>query len=314
MCVIAFSPKGYEAPTEQQIKDMFDANPDGAGFAYNGRNGKVYYKKGFKTVKELLEALCPLEQWTNKNLAIHFRIGTSGENDAYTCHPFKISTKFDELRKLEGRGPVLFHNGILGTGGQLNKLSSDTQDFTSAFAPMLKKYNKSKNRDLWIEEMMGGVNRLLLMYDNNKYKAYGKWEVDGTVFVSNLNYKWRKYTSEYYKTSYPYKTSTPSANATTAVKEDTTQTNYTRYDLDYGYEDGGYSEFWAQKDYEQEKKLAEALYARVDMDNFLDLEEGELAVLLDWADEYTENVIIKDGKEYMYDAVEDQIWTNDFTE
>ena len=40
MCVIAFSPKGTDAPTINQIKDMFEANPDGAGYAYNGKNGK----------------------------------------------------------------------------------------------------------------------------------------------------------------------------------------------------------------------------------------------------------------------------------
>lgn len=335
MCVIAFSPKGCEAPTEQQIRDMFKANPDGAGFAYNGKNGKVFYKKGFKTVEDLLKALSPLEQWTNKNLGIHFRIGTAGKNDEYTCHPFKISTKYHELRRLEGRGPVLFHNGIVGDGGNIDKNSSDTQDFVAAFAPLFKKYNKSVNRDMWIAEILGLNNKLLIMYDDNKFKAFGKWETDGDIFVSNLNYKYYKYSSDYYNYSsykYPYKT--PSSTTTAVVKaeekkdtevekrtfdeddvlKDGTPDNYARDDWDLGYEDGGYSEFWAKKEYEQEKKLAEKLYAKVDMENYLELEEGELAILLDWADEYTEDFILKDGKEYIYNAVENQIWTNDYSE
>ena len=46
MCVIAFSPKGKDMPTEAQIKSMFKKNPDGAGFAYE-EGDTVKYKKGF---------------------------------------------------------------------------------------------------------------------------------------------------------------------------------------------------------------------------------------------------------------------------
>lgn len=201
MCVIAFSPKGVEAPSEEQIRAMFMTNPDGAGFAYNGKNGEVYFEKGFMTVDELLERLKPLDQWTNTNLGIHFRIGTAGKNDAKTCHPFLISTDLGQLRKTSGTGDVLFHNGILAEGGWADSLSSDTQDFVIAFAPLLTKPSKSKVRDKWIEELVKG-NRLLTMYKNGKYKMYGDWKKDGDIFVSNLNYQYNMYSNYYGYTSY----------------------------------------------------------------------------------------------------------------
>ena len=90
MCVIAFSPKGNEAPTEKQIKEMFKKNPDGAGYAWDD-GATVHFKKGFMNVDDLLEDLGPLEKWKDKNLAMHFRIGTAGKNDKKTTHPFPLT-------------------------------------------------------------------------------------------------------------------------------------------------------------------------------------------------------------------------------
>ena len=35
MCVIALSPKGNDLPTEEQIRQMFNKNDDGAGYAWD---------------------------------------------------------------------------------------------------------------------------------------------------------------------------------------------------------------------------------------------------------------------------------------
>lgn len=200
MCVIAFSPKGVSIPSVEQLKSMWKANPDGAGYAYVGRGGKVYYRKGFMTLDSLLKELEAPERFKNTNFAIHFRIGTSGKNDAKTCHPFPVTTSFGELRKTEGKtDALLFHNGIIGEGKLTSPLSSDTQDFVIAMAPLLYKYNKSKARDHYIEDFTEG-NRLLLLYKNNAFKMYGDWKKDGDLWVSNLNYKndYRWYGGEYY--------------------------------------------------------------------------------------------------------------------
>lgn len=197
MCVIAFSPKGVNIPSVEQITEMWRANPDGAGYAFVGKNGDVFYRKGFMTLEDLLKELDKPEKFKSTNFAIHFRIGTSGKNDGHTCHPFPISTDFGELRRMEGKAKsVLFHNGIIGKGGLADPLSSDTQDFVIAMAPMLEKFNRSKTRDNLIEEIVKG-NRILALYKNGAVKMYGDWAKDGDIWVSNLNYKYT-YHSYYY--------------------------------------------------------------------------------------------------------------------
>ena len=207
MCVIAFSPKGTDIPTKQQIRQMWYQNPDGAGYAYVNKKGKVVYKKGFMSLSELMDELKAPERFKNTNFALHFRIGTSGKNDKATCHPFPVSNNFGELRKTSGEADsVLFHNGVLSKGGMANPLASDTQDFVIAMYPMFQKYNKSKTRDFFIEELIEG-SRLLVLYKNNAFKMFGKWEKDGDIWVSNLNYKtsYSWYGSGYYGwTEYGY--------------------------------------------------------------------------------------------------------------
>ena len=280
MCVIVFSPKGVEAPTEEQIKDMFRANPDGAGYAYNGRGGKVKFKKGFMTVEDLLKELAPLKRWRNKNLAIHFRIGTSGNNDKHTCHPFKLSSRYDELRQLEGEGAVLFHNGIFAEGGLIDKNSSDTQDFVSAFAPLLKKYSKSKVRDLMLEQIIS-PSRVLVMYDNNKYKIYGEWKRDGNLLVSNLGYKHASYMWG---------------------------GNYYGYGGGYGYNDYGYEAYHypttttTAKTEEDNDELAEKMWGVLESGKTLYLDDEEqLDILLSHADSFGTYEITRKGVLYYFD-------------
>lgn len=200
MCVIAFSPKGVDIPSTKQIKDMWSHNPDGAGYAYVSKKGKVVFRKGFMKLDDLLKELEAPERFKNTNFAIHFRIGTSGKNDKATCHPFPVSTTFGELRKTEGEeDSVLFHNGILSDGGLASPLASDTQDFVVAMAPLLQKYNRSKTRDHFIGELTKG-SRLLILYKNNAFKMFGDWQKDGDLWVSNLSYKYdyQWYGSGYY--------------------------------------------------------------------------------------------------------------------
>lgn len=202
MCVIAFSPKGNDMPTEEQIKMMFKKNPDGAGYAYE--EGKtVHYKKGFMNVDDLLEDLGPLEKWKDKAVAIHFRIGTAGKNDKKTTHPFLISPSFGDLRKLEGEGPVLFHNGVIsGFGGIIDPLASDTQDFVAGVASHLlnTKRQPSKVATKAISSIIGS-SRLLLMYGKGKNFTFGDWQQKDGNYYSNMIWDTTpKYTTTDYST------------------------------------------------------------------------------------------------------------------
>ena len=195
MCVIAFSPKGNDAPTEKQIKEMFKKNPDGAGYAWDDGT-TVHFKKGFMNVDDLLEDLGPLEKWKDKNLAMHFRIGTAGKNDKKTTHPFPLTNNFGELRKLQGDGPVLFHNGVIsGYGGITDPLASDTQDFVAGVASKLltRPNTPSKITAKTIDTIIGS-SRLLIMYGKNKAIKFGDWKEKDGNYYSNLLWEPYQYT------------------------------------------------------------------------------------------------------------------------
>lgn len=281
MCVILLSNKGAEAPTEEQIKKAFARNPDGAGFAYCDKHDhdKVKFEKGFMTVEALLKRLEPLEQWKDTTLAIHFRIGTAGKNDEKTCHPFRISTKFKDLQQTSGEGPVLFHNGILAQGGLADPLSSDTQDFVIAYAPLFEKYNKSKTRDAFIEDAVVG-SRVLVMYDGNKTKMYGKWEKssEGELLVSN------KLWENYYGSYYGYNT--------------------------YGtYSSSSYGKKYGDKLADYTKSEVEKQWEKLDKEKYLWFDNLEIFdAMLDTADEIEGDYVTKDGKLYVFDEGSMMAW------
>lgn len=293
MCVIAFSPKGVDIPTETQLRQMWNHNPDGAGFAYVDKKGSVVYRKGFLTFESLLEELKAPERFKNTNFAIHFRIGTSGKNDGATCHPFPISTNFGELRKTEGVAEsVLFHNGVLSNGGIISPLASDTQDFVVAMAPLLKKYNRSKARDYFIGELTKG-SRLLVLYKNNTFKMYGEWQKDGDIWVSNLGYK---YDYTWYGSGY-----------------------YGGWQ-EYMYDDDGYyiSRPLGSKDMTKTNpepvrtEEANAIWREIiDKEyKFFDTED-ELQLLIDSADTYTDGKVELDGYVIGYDKTQLLAWLED---
>lgn len=293
MCVIAFSPKGVDIPTETKLRQMWNHNPDGAGYAYVDKKGSVVYRKGFMTFESLMEELKAPERFKNTNFAVHFRIGTSGKNDGATCHPFPISTTFGELRKTEGVSEsVLFHNGVLSNGGIISPLASDTQDFVVAMAPLLKKFNRSKARDYFIEELTKG-SRLLILYKNNTFKMFGDWQKDGDLWVSNLSYQYgyQWYGSgyygwqEYYYDGYGCYDSRPLGS-----KDTTGTTNKTPVQTEKS------NALW-QEIIENEYKF---------LDN-----EDELQLLIDSADTYTDGRVELGGYVLGYDKKQLLVWLED---
>lgn len=312
MCVILLSEKGKTAPTEEQIRKAFNKNPDGAGFAYCDKSdhNKVKWEKGFMCVEDLLARLRPLDQWTDTTLAIHFRIGTAGKNDEHTCHPFPISTVFGDLRKTSGEGAVLFHNGVLSTGGFADPLSSDTQDFVIAMAPMFKKYNKSIVRDKFIEEFVVG-SRVLVMYDDNRIKMYGKWEKsdDGNLLVSNKLWEYSSYyTYGYGYGSYGYDYDHYKRPVTTTTTTTTTKKYFDEDKLDtdsYDSED--------DKTYKSlvgfTKEEVDKMWDKLAQDKFMWFDNWvQFDDMLASADEIDGNIAMKNGLAYVFDETEMSAW------
>lgn len=216
MCIICDKPEGVEMPSDLDIKHMFSKNPNGAGFAIQGwfdypqkdggvrRKFEVRYHKGFMNVDDLIEALGPKEKLKNYRVVIHCRITTSGNSDRPTTHPFPLSNNYGDLRKTDGDGPVLFHNGVFSNlGGIIDKKSSDTQDYVVGIANrMLKKPDHISAISRNIAEIVAGSCRVLILYPDPKHPDFklGTWHEHDGCSYSNTGY--RTEYSNYYCGSY----------------------------------------------------------------------------------------------------------------
>lgn len=109
MCVISFN-KGKRL-TEEQVDQMYDANPRGGGIAWRDLvdgTPVVKWRKGL-TRPEMQEA--------NKTLPfpyiLHFRVPSHGTSNSWlACHPFAIDEHASYDFEGEIKGYVLFHNGL----------------------------------------------------------------------------------------------------------------------------------------------------------------------------------------------------------
>lgn len=297
---------------------MWEHNSDGAGYAFVGKRGKVHFKKGFMTLEELLADLEPQrEKLKHKYFAIHFRIGTSGKNDKHTTHPFPISTEFGQLRKLEGEeDAVLFHNGVLGAGKIINDLSSDTQDFVAATAPLFRKYNKSVARDKFITGATSG-SRLLVLYRNGRVKAYGDWKRDGDLWVSNDYYQFGTRT---FRSTVSTSTPSTSRYSSTPSYSDREYEEYSREYWDKYYDYSAYHDYSSgyhpepdrepepvnlrkQLTLEQADKVA-MLWDKLLTEDYIEATAEDLYLLKRTADDYDEQNIWRDNYQYGYSSEE----------
>lgn len=130
MCVIIVVPKG-ETISKNEIKDAWETNPDGAGFAYNN-NERVYFKKGFMNFKAYWNAI---ERYIGKvDLLLHLRIATNPTINKQQTHPYKLRNP----RKLSGvtKQPLICMNGIITNQNEyknMNDTMSYIKDHQQAF-------------------------------------------------------------------------------------------------------------------------------------------------------------------------------------
>lgn len=197
MCIIAIKKSGLKMFNEEQLRVMFENNPDGAGFMYYDADiKKVVIKKGFMTLNSLYKALSDRD-YTNTNVVLHFRIGTSGKFDELNCHPFPIY----QPNKLEcTTNLAMAHNGILRGYIPPKKYDiNDTQYFIQIVLRWLKKgfiYDADK---MYLIEQLIDSNKLAFLDDKNNIKLVGDFIEDGGYIYSNSSYKEFKRTQCAYK-------------------------------------------------------------------------------------------------------------------
>ena len=146
MCIIVAKRKGLELPTKEILKNCFNYNSDGAGIMFNDGN-QVFIEKGFMDFNSFysrLEALDKEFNLVNSDLALHFRISTSGNVDQGNCHPYPISTETSQLRNLSLVTDIgMAHNGVIRKHiPETRSILNDTQTFIKNFVYNMYSINK----------------------------------------------------------------------------------------------------------------------------------------------------------------------------
>lgn len=211
MCIIVSKAKGVDLPTKATLKTCFERNHDGAGIMYVD-NKSVVIEKGFMTFNALYKRIQELKfkygnNLKDKALVIHFRIGTSGQNDKKTTHPFPITNNIDQLRATKTRTNLgMVHNGVIHDyvkGGNL----SDTQHFIKDFVSVLYELDKSFYLNKHAQKLLNDTCKSKLCfldkYENLTY--IGNFIEDKGIMYSNATYKPITHKDFWYSYDYGYK-------------------------------------------------------------------------------------------------------------
>ena len=187
MCVAIYKPEGVKTPSLEVLKQCWDANPDGAGFALftGGDKYAIEIHKGYMTWKQFKAAF---EKYHLANFAgellLHFRIATHGGISPGNTHPFSLTGDVKLLKHTNVRtNYALIHNGILPIKPEGD--ISDTMEFCRRLAPLYQNIPSAFN----LIEGMAGNNKIAVM-TREQVHLFGQWECIDGVYFSNLLWDW----------------------------------------------------------------------------------------------------------------------------
>lgn len=230
MCIIVAKEKYAPLPSKQILRNCFDNNDDGAGFMYT-HNGKVVIDKGYMSFKKFYKRLQRLKQMFNnfedKALVMHFRIGTSAGNTPENTHPYPVSNKVDELHSLYMTTTLgVAHNGIIRdytiTGDkEMNDTQHFIQDYVAKIYSKFPKFYEDKDLMLSMEKMCD--SKLCFLNTDDEIYYVGDFTHDKGIAYSNSTYSysysnyndnWYTHNYDYYRYGYDYASSLPSPKET----------------------------------------------------------------------------------------------------
>lgn len=211
MCIIIAKMKYKRLPTEEELKNSFSNNDDGAGLMYVD-NGEVCIEKGFmtySTFKKRYDELCrEFNNFEGKSLVLHFRIGTSSGNTPKNTHPYPISYKENDLHKTRLTTDLgVVHNGIIHDYNPKGKnpTTNDTQQFIMRYLYPLydnfKEFYKCK-------AIMNGIaditnSKLTFLDTDDKLYFVGDFiEKDGLLFSNDTFKDYTRYYSNCVSSGY----------------------------------------------------------------------------------------------------------------
>ncbi len=212
MCVIVAKEKDIEMPDRNILKTCFNNNPDGAGIMWNQEN-MIQIRKGFmdwNSFDNFLDELSDQVDLKNCGVCMHFRIKTHGKTSPQNCHPFPISSRIKDLKKLELKTDIgVVHNGIIPIKPIYNL--SDTQTYI-----LKRMYNVKKHYPSFLKEkhIMSQIekeisSKVAFLASDGSIYTIGEFAENEGVLYSNrsfeeysyYNFSWYGYDNYFYSKS-----------------------------------------------------------------------------------------------------------------
>ncbi len=159
MCIAIYKPAGTWA-SKEQLRNSFEANPHGAGYAY--LDGTLMtIKKGFFTWRAFWKSY-KSDITAEMQALIHFRIATMGEKNTENCHPFDLGNGV-----LMHNGPRLNYQHCAGDDKR-----SDSRQFAEDFIAGMD--SSQVRRILPMIESFIGTEKVVMMFDNGEVLIAGE--------------------------------------------------------------------------------------------------------------------------------------------
>lgn len=214
MCIAVVSPAGVKCPTLETLKNCWDNNRDGAGFAYPVRGG-VKIQKGYMTwdaFKSAFEDANRRYDFDKLPLLCHFRITSHGKTCPELTHPFPLHSDIGAMKKLEYVSEyAVIHNGMIDlvnvprTGDV-----SDTLVFIKDYLTLLSKNDGWLHVPENMKLVYKLINSRMAIMDSDGFIAmtdgFEEWEGN---YYSNTSYKesryrYNSYNNPHYSSCYNY--------------------------------------------------------------------------------------------------------------
>ena len=195
MCIIAAKAAGVPMPDRDTIRNMWEANRDGAGIMYVEK-GKVHIEKGFMKYKDFTKVLDRLEKQldlTATPVVMHFRITTHGGTSPENTHPFPITDSIGALKKLTITTDIgVAHNGIINSVNPRKGISDTMEYIASQLAPLKKalpRFYENKNAMTLVKNAI--ESKMVFLTKDGKLYTIGDFVNDKGMLYSNSSYRTR---------------------------------------------------------------------------------------------------------------------------
>lgn len=117
MCILIVKNKGLKSPPTEHFRNSWESNDDGVGVAWTKGDGFVSFKKflEYKDFNRFISKEAPFVGFEqNYSIMYHFRMATQGSIKLHNVHPFVVSEKLYDIKRTEGKAPMMMaHNGVI---------------------------------------------------------------------------------------------------------------------------------------------------------------------------------------------------------